>query len=290
LAPHPVALWVVLFAFGGTGGVMDVAVNEQAVLVEREARQPLLSSFHAAFSIGGLVGALTGAGAASLPGVSPFHHFLIASVIFGGAVVLISPHLVPVKEESAENQPVFRLPERALWTLGAVAFCSALGEGTMANWSAVYLVQVLKSDAAFAALGYGAFSLTMTVGRLVGDPLAKRWQPTRLVRAGGLAATAGFLLAVTAAEPLVVLLGFAAVGLGLSNIIPLSFSAAGNHPEIPTSAGIAGVATIGYAGLLAGPPLVGLITEWTSLRVALSLVTVLVGTLILTGRAVSSTE
>jgi len=285
LTPHPIALWVVLFIFGGAMSAMDVAMNEQAILVERNAGQPLMSSFHAAYSVGGLIGALIGAGMTAL---TPFLHFAIAAVTFGSAMIFASPHLLPARRETLENKAVFRLPERALWTLGAIAFCSSIAEGAMADWSAVYLTQILNTNAAFAALGFAAFSLTMTVGRLCGDSLKTVWKPTDIVRIGGLVATLGLLAAIVTTEPLMVLLGFSAVGIGLSNIIPLSFSTAGNFPGISTGAGIAGVATIGYAGFLAGPPFIGLIAEETSLRVALALVTLLVATLIVTAKAIVS--
>jgi len=287
MSPNPILLWIVLFAFGGALSLMDVAMNEQAVLVERAAKKPLMSSFHGAFSIGGLVGALMGAGMASEPGQSTLLHFLIAAVLFGGLTLIAYPNLMPVSHENAEKGPVFRLPERALWGLGVVAFCSAISEGAMTDWSAVYLVQILKTDAGFAALGFAAFSLTMTLGRLTGDWLAKKITPVKIVQFGGLLATLGLATVVSTQTAGIALAGFAAIGLGLANIVPLSFSAAGNYPGIPAAAGIAGVATIGYAGFLAGPPLIGLVAEATSLRIGLGVVLVLAILLIFTGRAVA---
>jgi len=288
LSPHPIVLWIVLFVFGGAMSVMDVAMNEQAVLVERNAKRPLMSSFHAAYSVGGLTGALIGAGMASIATVTPVMHFVLVAVLFGGVMGLVYPHLLPVKRQDQGNTAVFRLPERALWLLGLIAFCSAIGEGAMADWSAVYLTQVFNSTASFAALGFAAFSLTMTIGRLFGDSLTTMTKPTSIVRIGGLMATIGLITAVITTEPIIVLIGFAAVGLGLANIIPISFSAAGNRPGISTGAGIAGVATIGYAGFLAGPPIIGLIAEVTSLRIAFLVVVLLIGSLIFTASAVES--
>lgn len=287
LAQHPAALWVILFLFGGAMSAMDVAMNEQAVLVERNAGRPLMSSFHASFSVGGLAGALIGAGMASTDAVTPFLHFILVSVLFGGVVLLIYPHLLPFKRETGEKTAVFRLPERTLWGLGAIAFCAAIGEGAMADWSAVYLTQVFNASASFAALGFAAFSLTMTVGRLFGDSLSAVLNPVLIVRLGGLLAAMGLMTAVITPDIIFVLIGFAAVGIGLANVIPLSFSSAGNYPGIATGAGIAGVATIGYAGFLAGPPFIGLIAEKTSLPVALSLVALLVGTLVFTAKAIA---
>lgn len=286
LSPNPIMLWVVLFIFGGAMSVMDVAMNEQAVLVERNAKRPLMSSFHAAYSVGGLTGALIGVGMASITTMTPIMHFTLVAALFGGVMILVYPHLLPVKREDQGSSAVFRLPERALWLLGVIAFCSAIGEGAMADWSAVYLTQVFNSTASFAALGFAAFSLTMTAGRLFGDSLTTMWKPALIVRVGGLTATIGFVTAVITTEPIIVLVGFAAVGLGLANIIPISFSTAGNYPGISAGAGIAGVATIGYAGFLAGPPIIGLIAEATSLRIAFLVVALLVSTLIFTANAV----
>jgi len=289
LAPSPIALWAALCLFGGSMSVMDVAMNEQAVLVERNAGRPMMSSFHASFSIGGLVGALIGVAMASQATLSPVYHFVLVSVMFGVAIILAAPHLLRVKPEPQEKQAVFRLPKRALWPLGAVAFATAIGEGAMADWGAVFLTQVLETTAAFAALGFAAFSLTMTIGRLLGDKLSARWSPVLIVRVGGLAATIGVLAAAISAEPIVVLIGFAAVGIGLANIIPLAFSAGGNFPGIATGVGIASVATIGYAGFLAGPPIIGLIAEATSLRVAFVIVALLIGSLVFTASAITPT-
>jgi fucose permease len=156
----------------------------------------------------------------------------------------------------------------------------------MADWSGVYLTQEIGTTAAFAALGFAAFSLAMTAGRLLGDWLATRFDAVRVVRFGGLITTAGLLAAVVTSQPIIVLIGFAAVGAGLANIIPLAFSAAGNFPNISSSAGIAGVATIGYAGFLAGPPVIGLVAEATTLRFSLLLVALLTGTLVITAQAI----
>ena len=155
----------------------------------------------------------------------------------------------------------------------------------MADWSAVYLKSIVGTTDSLAAFGFAAFSITMTGGRLLGDNLAMRFGGANLVRAGGVCAVSGLLLAILLPQAAPVLLGFAAVGAGLSIVVPLTFSAAGNLPNLPSGVGIAGVATIGYAGFLAGPPAIGLIAEATTLRVAMLLVLLLVGSLIFTSQA-----
>ena len=155
----------------------------------------------------------------------------------------------------------------------------------MGDWSGVYLAEVIRTTEAFAALGFAAFSATMTLGRLAGDWLVVRFAPVNVVRYGGLLASLGLLTAVFSHNEYVVLLGFAAVGAGVANGIPLAFSAAGKFPGMAAGAGIVGVATIGYAGFLAGPPLIGLVAEATSLRVAFFLAALLVGSLVFSAQA-----
>ena len=290
IASTPIVLFGVLFVFGGGISAMDVAMNEQAVLVERNAKRPLMSSFHAGYSVGGVAGALMGAGMAAMTGLSTLPHFLTAAAIFSGAIVFSFPHLLPTERAVGKKEQVFRLPEHTLWIMGVIAFCAAIGEGAMADWSAVYLTQVLNTNAALAALGFAAFSLTMTIGRIFGDFLSRKWTPVLIVRAGGLIAALGIIAAVLTDNPIIAIAGFAAVGMGLANIIPLLFGAAGNFPGISTGAGIAGVATIGYAGFLVGPPLIGLVAEEISLRTALFFVALIIGTLVFSAKAISSQD
>lgn len=287
LAPNSFTLVILLFAFGCGMSSMDVSMNEQAVLVERKTDKTLMSSFHAAYSIGGLSGSLVSAGMASRADWSPLMHFCLAVILFGSIVFMTNRYLLRSDQEALKTKTVFHLPERALWGLGLIAFLSAMGEHTIGDWSALYLTQVIQTSAAFAALGYGAFSLTMTIGRLLGDYLSSLQSPAFIVRIGGLTACAGFLVAVVSRNPYVVLAGFAITGVGLSNIIPMIFRVAGNQPGINAGAGIASVATIGYMGFLVGPPFIGFIAEVASLRTAMLIIGLLAGSLIFIGRTVS---
>jgi len=286
LMPNAVALWINLFLLGAALSVMDVAMNSQGVEVERSLGKAVMSSFHAAFSIGGFVGAGLGAVMASFT-IDPLWHFITATIIFAGLILLAAPKLLPASTEAKSSQsgPVFQLPPRILWPLGAAAFCAAIGEGSMADWSGVYLKNIVGATAGTAAFGFAAFSITMTLGRLLGDSLTMRFQPALLVQTGGIIAAVGLGFALIQPQVIPALLGFAAVGAGMSIVVPLAFSTAGNMPGLPAGVGIAGVATIGYAGFLAGPPLIGLIAELTSLRVALLVVVALTGSLVITAQA-----
>jgi len=284
LMPGAIAIWINLFVFGAAMSLMDVAMNAQGVEVEQQFGRALMSSFHAAFSIGGFAGAILSAGLAAIT-LPPVFHFGLVSLLFLLVVAFTWPRLLVENGRSDTEEPVFQLPHRLLWPLGIVAFCTALGEGAMADWSAVYLTSVVETTASLAAVGFAAFSLTMTIGRLLGDKLVSFIEASWLVRGGGVLAALGLIVALIYPESIVVIAGFAAVGAGLSIIIPLTFSAAGNVPGISSGVGIAGVATIGYAGFLAGPPLIGLLAEATSLQLALFVIAVLVGSLAFTGRA-----
>ena len=288
LAFHPIMLFFLLAIFGGAMSIMDVAMNEQAVLVERKAGKALMSSFHGSYSIGALTGSLISSGMAALPGVSTLLHFILAALIFGVLMIYFYPALIPVNQNHGQKNVVFRLPERALWMLGVIAFCSAIGENAMADWSAVYMTDVLSTSAAFAALGYAAFSLTMTIGRFMGDQLKRIWQPDFIVRFGSFLAVVGFMLLIATNHPILAIVGFAIIGLGLSNIIPIAYGAGGNVPGIETGAGIAGVATIGYTGSLFGPPMIGFIAEKASLRVAFFVIMLLAGALMFASKSVKT--
>ena len=288
LAPSAWALFVVLFVFSAFMSSMDVAMNEQAVLVEHQNGRVMMSSFHAFYSIGALTGSLISAGVADLDGFPPVLHAALAGLVFGGSMLLCYPHFIPAIPEK-ERQPVaFRLPERAVWLLGIMAFSAAVAEGAMADWSGVYLIDIFRTDAGFAALGYAAFSLTMTTGRLLGDAISNWRSPATIVRLSGLAAALGLLVLVFSPNANLSIIGFAMVGLGLSNVIPLLYRAGGNIPGIPAGVGIAGVATIGYSASLIGPPVIGFVAELGTLRVSFLLVALLVASLFFSGRRIET--
>jgi MFS family permease len=284
--PNTVALAAAIFVLGAAMSLMDVSMNTQASEVERRYARPLMSSFHAAWSLGGFAGAAIGAGLMSLS-VPGSLHFLGVAVAFSGLVELVRRGLLVSRgDPSEQREPVFQRPPPGIRTLGVLALCAGVAEGAMGDWSAVYLEKIVHAPADVAALGFTAFSIAMAAGRLLGDALALSIGSRCLVRAGGILAAVGLAMAALVPEVPVVITGFLAVGLGLANAIPVSFSAAGNVPGIPPGKGIAGVATIGYAGFLIGPPGIGLLAEATSLRVSLGYVAGLALCIAVVGRAV----
>jgi fucose permease len=179
------------------------------------------------------------------------------------------------------RQPVFATPRGQLAVLGLLALCALLAEGAMGDWSAVYLRQSLGTDAGFAALGYAGFSLAMTVGRLAGDVVIERYGAIAVLTAGSAAAAALLGGALMLASPWAALVGFAGVGIGIANAIPILFGAAGRLPGVPAGIGIAAVSTAGYCGFLAGPPLIGIAAELFGLSAGLGLIVVGMATIAL---------
>jgi len=288
LAPGLPALALALFALGAANGALDVSMNAHGVAVEKGYGRPILSSFHAAFSLGGLAGSALG-GLAAAGGVGVLAHFLAVSALALPALALAHLFLLPAGADARSGGgPAFRWPTRALLGLGAISFCVLLGEGAVADWSAVYLEDALGTGAGFAAAGYAAFSLAMTAGRLAGDRLTRRLGPVALVRSGGALAAAGLGASLALAHPLAALAGFACAGLGFSVVFPIALSAAGHSGAMPSGSAIAAVSTAGYLGFLVGPPAIGFLAELLGLGGALYLVALLSATIALLSRAAGS--
>ena len=272
LAGNAVSLTAVLTLYGACAGAMDVAMNTQAVDVERAYRRPVMVAFHALFSFGGMIGAVIG-GAAAARGVAPKPHLALIAVVLAAGTALATRRLLPDDPE-AVAPPRFSLAAiRPLFPLGVIAFCILLGEGAMADWGAVYLTTYTSQAA--AAAGYAVFSLTMAAGRLAGDWLRVRIGSVNLVRLGGALAAAGLGIGLALGGVAPALFAFACAGAGFSTIFPITLSAAGHRIAPASQTGVAVVTAIGYMAFLAGPPAIGLLAEVMSLRAALSLTVVL---------------
>ncbi len=269
LSPSLPALVVSLAVLGACNGLLDVSMNAQAAAVEQRAGRPIMSSFHALFSLGGVAGALLASGVMSL-GLSDIAHVGAAALVGLAAVAVALPRLVP--RERRQPGPALARPSRALLALGLLALLGLLAEGAMGDWSAVYLHDTLGASPAVAAVGFAAFSLAMAAGRLGGDALVGRFGPRRVLRASGTVAAVGLAGALLAAHPVAGVVGCALVGLGIANVIPVLFSAAARAPGVDAGRGLAAVATTGYLGFLSGPPLIGIVAEGAGLAVGLGLV------------------
>jgi fucose permease len=271
LSPNVPTLSLSLMLLGACNSMLDVSMNAQAVEVERQYRRAIMSSFHGLFSLGGLVGAALASQAMAIGASNPQHVITIAFLSVA-VVICLLPWLLPSPPQLGDRGSTFVRPSGMLLNLGVLAFFGLLAEGAMADWSAVYLHDVLKSPPATAALGFAACSMMMAVGRFSGDFLVTRFGPSQLLRLSGLLAAFGLGSGLFIGTPFAAILGFGLVGLGIANIIPVLFSAAARVHGIQSGTALAAVATTGYLGFLAGPPLIGLVAEVTSLSLALGLV------------------
>jgi predicted MFS family arabinose efflux permease len=282
-------LGAALLAFGAATGAVNVAANSAGVHLEAAGERPIMPGLHAAFSFGGLLGAAVGGVASGLGGVAPH---LLAVAAFG---LLLTAAIAPVlvagdagraaataarsaaddaasSAQPTEPRRVANAPRRLLVVLGLIAGCTAYGEGAITDWGALHLRETLAATPAVAAAGYAAFSLAMACGRLLGGRLVRSFGATHVLVVGSALAAAGMLAAALAPVASVALVGFALVGLGLANVFPLAIARAGS---LGGSKGVALASTVGYTGLLGGPPLIGLLVGGVGLPTALTTVSLL---------------
>lgn len=281
------AMALSLLLFGAGLGVCDVAMNVQAVIVEKASGRAMMSGFHGFYSLGGILGAL-GVTAMLWSGFSPLVSVMaimgvIVVLLIGGAPALLS-------YGSTSRDPLFVRPRGRILFIGSLCFMVFLAEGSVLDWSAVFMTSVREIDPVRAGLAYAAFSIAMTLGRLTGDRIVNALGGRRIILWGGLCAALGFSLVVVLPWELWSYLGFVLIGLGASNIVPVLFTAAGNQKVMPVSLAIAAVASMGYAGILAGPAIIGFIAQVSSLPLAFLLVAAGMVTLACCARRVTSPE
>lgn len=277
------SLWTLValsLVFGLANGFLDVSMNGHASEVERRWGNAIMSSFHGAFSLGGLTGAVLG-GAIAGAGFGPVDQLilpatLVAVLAIGAAVRL------GAGSRSKPHETGLAWPVRAAWGLCAIALFCLMVEGAMADWSAVYLATVVKVSQGAAASGYAAFSIAMTIGRLTGDHIVRRLGARPVVIGGGAIAALGLAASVAFPAFVPATAGFALVGLGLSNIAPTVFSAAGRFGRTP-AAGMAMVVSVGYIGFISGPPLIGAIAALTDLRFAIGFLVAVAAGVVVSG-------
>ncbi len=254
---------------GACNGTMDIAMNTNATVVEKAWQAPIMSSFHAFFSLGGLAGA-------ALSGLLIHLELSIGSTMFISCFGMAALFLAAAFGMMGENERAagghgFAWPRGAAVILAVLAMFCFLVEGAMVDWTAIYLQTVAGASLQTAVAGFVAFSLAMTACRFMGDLVVRRLGRIRTVRLGALLAALGLLIALLLPQPIPASVGFALVGIGLANAVPVLFSTAGEIKGIPPSMGVAMVATLGYAGLLLGPPLIGFGGDLFSLRAMLGL-------------------
>lgn len=288
LSRDALTLFCGLLVFGAMAGANDVSMNAQGVGTEKLLHSPIMSRFHAMFSIGGIAGASLGGWVASR-GISSQAHLAFAAAVLLILANVASRFTLDTRGGAAIPAPMnIRHVPVALLALSAIGFCIFLSEGAIADWTGVYLKQVLRAADGTAAAGYAVFSAAMAVFRLSGDAIAARIGRAWTIRGGSLIATAGLGLVVSTHSIGWAMAGFAAAGAGLSSVIPLVFAGGGRVSSISEGTGVATVSGLGYLGFLAGPPAIGFISQAASLRAGLFVLVVLTAAAALLVSAVES--
>jgi MFS family permease len=252
--------------FGGIHGGVDVSMNAWAAEIERKNDRPIMSSFHAMWSLGAGIGAGIGAILASYNIGIQMHFTIISIVIFLVILSILSIPFQSEKKERENNAPFISIPKGPLLSVAFITFFASLGEGAVADWSAIFLISVASINDGSAALGFTVFSICMFAMRLMGDKIAFKFGPSKTARYSGLVALTGSIILLLFESLTPLLIGFSLIGLGIAVIIPLAFSRAGNDKNVSQGKAIASIATLGYGGMLLGPLFVGFIAEATSIK------------------------
>lgn len=265
----PLLLALALLIFGIGIGVTDCAMNIQAILVEKQAAKPVMSGFHGMYSVGGIAGAgfmtlLLAMGFSVLTGCL----LAVAAVII---MTLVSVSGLLTYANPAEG-PVFAVPRGSVLIIGIICFAVFLTEGTVLDWSAVYLTDVRAIPVSLGGLGYTCFAVAMTVARLTGDRIISSLGRLPVVLGGALVAAAGMAMVTFIAFWPLSLLGYTLVGAGCANIVPVMFSAAGRQTVMPQAVAIPAITTLGYLGVLSGPAVIGYVAHYTHLGFSFSLI------------------
>ncbi len=270
LAGSTITLALATLAVGAANGILDVSMNVEGLAVERRGPRRIFNSLHAAFSFGALSGAALG-GLAAAAGLDPLPHLAIVVAVGALAAAVAARGLPAADAEPPPHGPRLARPSRRLVALGAIAFCALLAEGAVFDWSGIYMRREADAALGLAPAGLAAFNLAMGFGRLSADRIAERVGSVCLGGWGALLAAAGLATALALATPAGAVAGFAVMGAGLAAVFPLSLRAAGSDPAVAGPA-VAAISSVGYAGLLTGPPAIGLLAEVLGLPGALACV------------------
>ncbi len=258
-----------LFLFGFAANLYNVSVNSQAVLVEKMYGRSILAAFHGTWSLAGFTGAAVGLLIVSF-GFLPWQHFIIAGIIIIILSVIFSAGTIQSKGE--KKQAGFVLPDKKILQLGLIAFACLVCEGTMFDWSGVYFKKVVEAPAHLTTLGYAAFMGCMAAGRFMADRVVMITGPRKLLQYSGVIISLGLMLAVVFPDLFTATLGFMLVGFGVSSVVPIVYSMAGNSTKMNAGQAIAAVSTVGFVGFLIGPPLIGFLAAATNLRWSFALI------------------
>ncbi len=265
IASTPLALGASLLLFGAMLGSLDVSMNIHAVEVERAANTPLLSGFHALYSVGGFAGAAFMTLLLST-GIGPLVSVLTGAVLMALAMFVTGPRLL--RTRAADGEPHFALPRGVVLVIAVLAAIMFLAEGSLLDWSALLITGNRLVDVEQGGLGYMLFSIAMTLMRFSGDALTARIGDRAIMAWGTLVAIGGFIVLLTAPVAVVALASFVLIGLGCANVVPVLFRRAGSQTVMPSGLAIAAITTLGYAGILLGPAAIGFVAKHVGLTLA----------------------
>jgi len=265
-----------LFCYGFAGNAANIAVNTQAVATERLYKKPIMASFHGIWSMAGFIGAGIGIFMIGKQ-IIPFYHFIAILVLIITGVIITSRNLNDDSGKAAKEEVILTIRERLrtmvpLVKLGIIAFCSMICEGTMFDWSGVYFKKVILAENGWIGAGYFAFMCTMALGRFTADWFAGKFGLKRTLQLSGALTATGLLVAVIFPYLFPAILGFMLVGAGVSSVVPMIYSSAGKAANISPGVALTAVSTIGFAGFLIGPPLIGFIAGIATLRASFLLI------------------
>ncbi|KPC54168.1 MFS transporter [Amantichitinum ursilacus] len=285
LAPSSLTLGAALFCFGGALGSLDVAMNVHAVEVERAAQQPLMSGFHALFSVGGFSGSTAMTFLLSTQ-ITPQTGTLLCAAVMVLAMLYAWPRLLKQSAPDSEG-PLFALPHGIVLLLAVLCAVTFLAEGALLDWGALLVTGKGLVAAAQGGLAYMLFSIAMTAGRLSGDWVTARIGDRPTLFWGGVVAVAGFVAVLTVPVGLLALAGFVLIGLGASNVVPVLFRQAGRQKVMPPGLAVTALTTTGYAGVLLGPAAIGFVSKQVGLSNAFWMLVVLMALVPLTAGIVT---
>ena len=267
-----------LILFGFCGNFCNISVNTQAISVEAVYNKPIMASFHGGWSLAGLTGAAVGLLMASIH-LLPIYHFSIVGTLVIITLMINKPYLQPDIKKEKDPADIAarkrRKPETFLFLLGTIAFCGMAAEGSMADWSGLYLIDVVGMPKHLAPIGLAAYMTTMASGRFMIDKATQKWGRRRIIQAGGTLIGLGLFTAVAFPHFITVIIAFMITGFGTAGIVPTIYSTAGQKTRIPPSLALTIVSSVSFLGFLLGPPVIGYIASVTNLRYSYSLIGIL---------------
>jgi MFS family permease len=264
-------LGAVLFFFGLMGNMVNIAINTQAVSLEKEYKKNIMASFHGMWSLAGFFGAVIGALMIGAEVLLQYHYSIIFCLTIIASIISFK-FLVKSDSEEETDKPIFVIPDKSLWLLGIIAFCSMMCEGSMFDWSGIYYKKIVNAPKDILGLAYTFFMVSMAGTRFVADYITSKIGVKKVVFFSGLLNFSGLLLLIIFPDKVISLIAFFIIGIGVSSVIPLVFSLAGRSKTMSSSVALAAVSTMGFFGFLLGPPLIGYLAAWLNLQVSFSFI------------------